>query len=90
MSQSEIKLEGVVNIAKAEALHQQMEALVIGGAPVSIDASEVTRVDTSIVQLLASFLDALKRTGIEVSWSGVSDEFRDGIKLLGMEQAITF
>jgi len=88
MNEENIKLEGVVNIAKAENLFHEMEELVRHCNPTKIHASEVSRVDTAILQLLASFISHMSGEGAKVEWEGVSDELLAAVKLLGMEQAL--
>lgn len=86
MSESLVKLEGAMTIAKAEQLHGQLEEIFRSANPTKIDASDVSRVDTSILQLLISFIESKKSGGVSVEWSGVSDEFLAGAKILGFEE----
>jgi len=88
MSKAEIKLEGTVNIAKAEGLFHEMEALFRSGTAVSIHAAEVSKVDTSTLQLIVSFITSMQAGGFAVSWDGVSDELLSSAKLLGLDQAL--
>jgi len=90
MTPTPIKLEGAMSIAKAEGLHQQLEAALREYSCIEIDASEVSRVDTAIVQLLASFLTDAENSGVQVSWRSVSDEMKEGVRLLGMDQILSF
>jgi len=88
MNEESIKLDGVVNIAKAETLFHEMEEIVRQNHPVKIYAPEVTRVDTAALQLIASFIAHMKNAGTTVEWDGVSNELIAAAKLLGMEQAL--
>jgi ABC-type transporter Mla MlaB component len=88
MNEECIKLDGVVNIAKAEALFHEMEEIVLQSHPTKIYAPEVTRVDTAALQLIASFIAHMDSSGASVEWDGVSDELRAAAKLLGMEQTL--
>jgi len=88
MDEESIKLDGVVNIAKAEALFHEMEEVVRQSHPTKIYAPEVTRVDTAALQLIASFIAHMNNAGATVTWEGVSDELIAAAKLLGMEQAL--
>ena len=85
MSSEIVKLEGVLNIAKAEALHAEFEGLEKNGRPLIINASDVSRVDTSILQLLVALFRSLAALHVEVKWAGISDEFKASAKLLGLE-----
>lgn len=86
MSETVVKLEGAVTIAKAEALHTQLEEIFRSANPTKIDATEVSRVDTAILQLLVSFINSKKSGGVYIEWIGVSDDFIAGAKMLGMDQ----
>jgi ABC-type transporter Mla MlaB component len=88
MSEESIKLEGVVNIAKAEVLFHEMEEVIRLSHPAKIYAPEVTRVDTAVLQLIASFIAHMNNVGASVEWCGVSEELLAAAKLLGMEQAL--
>jgi len=88
MSQASIKLEGVVNIAKVESLHHELEDILKLGTPIKFSASEVSRVDTAALQLLSSFFKSMHSAGAEVTWDGVSDELVAAAKLLGLIQSL--
>lgn len=88
MNEENIKLGGVVNIAKAEALFHEMEGILLKGHPAKIHALEVSRVDTAALQLIASFIADMNTAGCTVKWAGVSDEITAAAKLLGMASAL--
>jgi len=83
-----INLEGVVNIAKAEALHQQMENILKEAIPATLQATDVQRVDTAILQLLLAFFKSMASVRVAITWKGVSDELLVAIKLLGLEKEL--
>ena len=83
-----INLEGVVNIAKAETLHHQMEDILKEAVPITLQASEVQRVDTAILQLLLAFFKSMASAQVSITWDGVSDELLAAVKLLGIEQEL--
>ena len=84
MSVKTLKLEGVLNIARVEALHSEFEEHEKNAVPLVIDVSNVTRVDTSVLQLFVALFNSMAALELELSWSGVSDEFRAAAKLLGL------
>lgn len=88
MSDAAINLEGVVNIAKVEALHHEMEDMLKLATPTTINAGEVSRVDTASLQLFASFFKSMSTAEVEVKWVSASDELRAAVKLAGLEQAL--
>jgi len=88
MSQASINLEGIVNIAKVESLHHELEEVLKLATPIKISASNVSRVDTAALQLLSSFFKSMHSAGTEVTWDGVSDELVAAAKLLGLIQSL--
>lgn len=88
MTAKEIKLDGIMNIAKAEGLFHELEEVAQHGHATSIQAASVTRVDTAVLQLLAAFVNQMNSDQISVSWDGVSDAFREAAVLSGMEQVL--
>ena len=88
MDEESIKLEGVVNIAKAETLFHDMERIAKHCMPTKIYAAKVTRIDTAAIQLIASFMQYMHQAEVTVEWCGVSDDFMVAARLLGMEQAL--
>ena len=88
MSDAVINLEGVVNIAKVEALHHEMESLLEHASPTTINASEVSRADTAALQLIASFFKSMSAAGAAVSWGDVSEELSAAAKLAGLDQVL--
>ncbi len=88
MSDAAINLEGVVNIAKVETLHHEMEEVLKLVTPITINAGEVSRVDTASLQLFASFFKSMRAAEAEVTWEAASDELRAAAKLAGLEQAL--
>jgi len=88
MSDEKITLEGVVNIAKADALHHEMEDVLTKKSPVVLDASGLQRIDTAVLQLLVSFIKSMSSAKLGVNWSGVTDELIAAAKLLGLDQEL--
>lgn len=85
---AEVTLKGVLNIAQVESLFKEFEVLEIQGGILNIDAREVLRVDTSILQMLVVFFQSLAQQSIQVKWLGFSDEFRAASQLLGLESEL--
>ncbi len=76
-----IELPERLTIAEASALRDRLEATVVPGAGVGIDASKVTEVDTAGLQLLLS----VARTEGPIAWAGVSDAVRGAAQLIGLD-----
>tara|TARA_R110002072_G_scaffold154_1_gene997 strand:+ start:55122 stop:55397 length:276 start_codon:yes stop_codon:yes gene_type:complete len=88
MSAKTLKLEGVLNIARVEKLHSEFEELEKNSAPLVIDVKDVTRVDTSVLQLFVALFKSMSGLGVEVSWAGASDEFKAAAELLGVTNVL--
>jgi len=76
---------GMPNVA---LLYHQLSDLLTGDQAVTIDASRVTRVDASIIQLLCSFIKAMVDADKAFCWGDVSDAFRDAVVQLGLQEAM--
>jgi len=88
MSEAKIKLDGVVNIARVEGLHHEMEDILKQAVPTTIEAMDVSRVDTAALQLIAVFIKDMGSAGAGITWNGVSDEFLAAAKLVGLEKVL--
>lgn len=88
MSDAAINLDGVVNIAKVETLHHEMEDILKSATPTVINAEGVSRVDTAALQLFASFFTSMQSAGAEVSWGSVSEELKAAAVLAGLDGAL--
>lgn len=88
MSEVTFNLEGVLNIARVESLHTELEELEKNAVSINLNANDVTRVDTAVLQLLVALFRSLSARELEVKWLGLSDEFRASAKLLGLETAL--
>ena len=84
MSNTVIQLEGVMSIAKVEGLHQQLEDAFRNSQATQIVATDVERIDTSVVQVLVSFKNAMTESGIKVDWE-LNELVSRSIELLGLE-----
>ncbi len=80
----EIILQSNSGIAQAETLAGLLESEFQKSSPVVIDGSAVTRIDTSVLQLLYSFCSTMKAAGVSVSWKSPSEELCDAAERLGL------
>ena len=88
MKSTTVKLDGVMSIAKVEALHHELEDALRTGSDTSISAEGVERVDTSVLQTLLSFKQAMKDAGLKTSWGELSEEFVAAAELLGVAEQL--
>lgn len=85
MDKEELDLGAKCTIIRAEELHAQMEHLLSTGHDVEIDASKIEQIDTSALQLLLSFHQALNKDGRHIIWKAPSDQLLSTAKLLGVD-----
>ena len=83
-----IVLPAVMTIAEAESFHGALDDAIKTGESYTIDASQVERVDTSVMQQLICFQAELKRHDRELSFGEVSDPFANAVRLLGLGHKI--
>jgi anti-anti-sigma regulatory factor len=88
MTELTFNLEGALTIARAEALHAELEELEKKYHHVVLNALQVNRVDASILQLLVAFFRSMSARGQQVSWSGVSEDFAAAVALLGLTDVL--
>jgi anti-anti-sigma regulatory factor len=90
MAQKDVSLSGVVTIAKAEALHHEFEAAMLDGLSINIDASELERADTSIMQLLCTLKKQMQQSNMQSLSIKGSDALDQYIRLLGLDELKEF
>ena len=75
------------NIRGIEGLHEQLTAIADQGE-VELDGSEVSRIDTAALQLLAAFFVDRQRTGKSTRWASASDSLHDAAAVAGLHTQI--
>ena len=83
-----ICLEGVVDISKAESVYSDLEALLSGGGDIRINAENVDRIDTSVMQLIVSLKQALAEHGAQLLWESPSTAVVNTARLLGVQEVL--
>lgn len=79
-----IELDRISDISKAETLHERLEALLGSATRVDIDATQVERIDTAMLQLLTAFFRALDKHHTQARIFNPSRAFADTARLLGL------
>lgn len=74
MSGQTVRLQAVSTIAEAEALHGELLTALGSGEELIIDASDVTRIDASVLQLIYATMKSAGDRGGMCTWIGVTDE----------------
>ena len=83
-----ITCSGALDISRAEKFHQEVNAALGKGGMIVLDAAEIERIDTTILQLLlALFRDAAARK-VQVKWRTPSDALIRAASLLGLSQPL--
>ena len=88
MEMEQLDLGAKCTIIRAEELHAQMETLLQSGHDVEIDGSKVEQIDTSALQLLVNFHQALTNDGRHILWKEPSESLLNTAKLLGVDSHI--
>ncbi len=71
-------------LAQAETLKLRLTALLRTAGTVRVDVSDVQRIDTASMQLLAAFARDRRTHGLDVATAGASRVFDEAVRLLGL------
>lgn len=80
------QLEKFSDISKAESLHEKLESYLNDGVSVTIDASQVERIDTSSMQVLLSLFSSMEKQHMQASINNPSETFIKAASLLGVSE----
>ncbi len=81
---SHLVLQGVVDAFKARELHQAAVAAQNAGGKVTVNLAEVTRLDTSAIQILLALSRGLQAEGRSYHLEGMPPTVRENCQLLGL------
>ena len=87
-SRRTVKLGTSIGIAQANELKEQLLKLFARKSAVTLDGTELERIDTATLQLLACFVQEATSRGITVKWKGPSDSVRATMALVGIGAAL--
>jgi len=87
-SKTVVNCESQVDIGIVVELHEYLKQALSEGQALEIDASQVERIDTSVLQLFHAYIREAGRQGLAVSWSGASEAVHAAARLLGLQQAL--
>lgn len=87
-AEARIALNAVLDVRQVRRMHETLMPLVNDSAPLRIDGSQVTRVDTAALQLLAVFCRSVRAQDRPLVWESTSDEIRRAATLLNLEQEL--
>lgn len=80
----EVDLASVLDISKVEALYEELESIANGVNDVVLKADKVERIDTSCMQALLSFKQALAEHGGVLQWIAPSENLVAVANRLGL------
>lgn len=83
-----VTCESNVDISIAVDLHNYLKQALQGNQMVEIDAGKVERIDTSVLQLIYSYITAAREQGLQVDWSAASDAVYSSARLIGLDKLL--
>lgn len=83
-----VNCESQVDIGIVVELHDYLKQALQEQQALEIDASQVERIDASVLQLIHGYIREAGRQNLPVSWSGASEAVHAAARLLGLEQAL--
>lgn len=87
-SPSTLKWSGNLDISQASSVHQELVDALDRGLSIELDAQDVERVDTAIVQLLCVFFREARERSIDVKWKLESEIMNKVAQALDLGSAI--
>ena len=85
-TESQLALPDELSIANALEWKKRLSDLLQKEPPLSLNAAELSRVDTAAIQLLAAFVIEVKSSNIEFSWVEPSEMLKSTAQRLGMSE----
>lgn len=83
-----IDFADVLDISFAAKLHAQLKNDIKKNSTVNFITSELTRIDTSCLQVLASFMVYAKENEIKVEWEAPGDVIKEATRLTGLTEIL--
>ena len=78
----------VLDISFAAKLHSQLKDEVEKNAKVNFISSELTRIDASCLQVLASFMGYAKENEMSVEWQNPGEIIEEAARLTGLTETL--
>ncbi len=83
-SKTVISCTSTVDIKIAVELFEHLSSAIESHRAVEINAEDVERIDTAVLQLFLAFVLEAKTKEVSITWLGVSDAFVTAANLLGI------
>ena len=87
-AEARIALNSVLDVRQVRRMHESLIPLVADSAPLCLDGSQVTRVDTAALQLLAAFCRRVRAQTRSIRWESPSEEIVRAAALLDLENEL--
>ncbi|AFJ03486.1 anti-anti-sigma regulatory factor (antagonist of anti-sigma factor) [Methylophaga frappieri] len=87
---NQIALPERLTIAEAPACYERLVAALVAGQPVSVDASQVTRVDAAGLQLLLGFARQAQQLSLPLQWQAITPSLQEAVDIAGLHDEIVF
>jgi len=83
-----IKLPHELTIAQVEEYRLEIQPIIDEQSTISLDDSDLARIDTIVVQFILAVVTYISAQGKELKWDSKSKALRQSIEQLGIKEAI--
>lgn len=80
----------VLNISRVSEFYSELSMILNEKKPVQMDVSELERIDVAGIQLLLSFSQKVKNSGLSFQWSTPSENLLRSVSLVGLRDQLGF
>ena len=84
------QFNSIANITQAEQILSDFRELLVLGQSVELDASQIERIDTSVMQLIVSLKKSLTEKQLALSCTKASSAFQVALSTMGLDQYLEF
>ena len=88
MSKTTLDLPDNLTISTAEALHEELEPLLLKDSDIEVNGGNVERVDTAGLQLILAFKNALAKRNLGFSWASFSEPLAGAAQQIGLTELL--
>ncbi len=85
---TEIDLPDRMDIASAEQLHVTLEAALAAGTAISLKGANVSKIDTTGVQLLLGLFREAEKQHLDVAWCEPSETIVNAVDLFNLKNDV--
>jgi len=80
----------VLDITLVFQYYERFNEILNNHKSITINAEKVEKVDGAGLQLMASFIKSAKSLNVDVTWSGVSENFKKSASLIGLSTSLGY